>query len=195
MRPRRRPPSLARRATGLGQCGTQPVASMERAVKFDFRTQDHPHPCDQRRGEILRAPDAGQLQDEIRRQNAHLRAREGDAERRPGRILRGDRIPVGSGCDRLLERSRRLCGGPGAAGRSRDGCGRSQGVRYRGRSSPGTEARPGFLVLAQCRIWRRVDSVELHAIDATRSIHTGSTTSTPSKTRRNSWPTRARRWR
>jgi hypothetical protein len=34
MRPRRRPPSLARRATGLGQCGTQPVASK----RVDFRT-------------------------------------------------------------------------------------------------------------------------------------------------------------
>ena len=49
--------------------------------------------------------------------------------------------------------------------------------------------------------WRSVEfgvasmRVELHAIDATRSIHTGSTTSTPSKTRRNSWPTRAQLWR
>ena len=64
-------------------------------------------------------------------------------------------------------------------------------------ADPLPELKPGqgFWCWRSVEFWRRVDGVELHAIDATRSIHTGSTTSTPSKTRRSSWPTRARRWR
>ena len=95
MRPRRRPPSQARRATGLGQCGTHPVASIWNAL---ISTQDHPPPRHQRRGKIFRAPDAGQLQDEVRRQDAG-----GDGQKARGRPHRG-RVGITARLRRLVRR-------------------------------------------------------------------------------------------